>query len=178
MEIHIANDRELDYIHSLYSRAFPLEERKPFQTILDLRSRGICDIWIIELEGERCGMATVCAVEDIALLDYFAIEDAFRGKGLGGAALDWLTEEYRSGSFFVEIERLDEKAENNAQRMARKRFYLQHGFVESGLFARMFGVGMEIMSHEKAIPWKQCRRCYRKVYRYRFRSVFRIRRIQ
>ena len=178
MHMHIANDREIDYIHSLYVRAFPLAERKPFYIIMGMREKGYCDIWLIEQEGVRCGFAVVCVVDNISLLDYFAIEDAFRGKGLGGAALDWLTEHYRSGSFFIEIERLDEKAENNAQRMARKRFYLQHGFVESGLFARMFGVDMEIMSHGKSITWKQCRRCYSKVYSYRFKNVFRIRRIQ
>lgn len=178
MQLHIAGDHEIDYIHNLYVRAFPLAERKPFRNILDMREKGLCDVWLIEHEGIRCGMATICTVENVALLDYFAIEEAVQGRGLGGQALAWLTDHYRGRCFFIEIERIDPMAENCAQRMARKRFYTGHGFVESGLFAWMFGVEMEILSHGRPITWAQCRRCYRVVYRRRWQYLFMIRRIR
>ena len=111
MELHIATqDQEIDYIHSLYVRAFPFVEQKPFRDILDLQARGICDLYIITHEGAHCGLAVVHTVKDTALLDYFAIDEKFRGMGLGGMALDALTAHYSdrySGDALVNKVRLN-----------------------------------------------------------------------
>lgn len=178
MRMHIASEREIDYIHSLYVRAFPPAERKPFEILMRLRRRGICDLYLITCGGENCGFAAVHRVKDIALLDYFAIDDRFRGRGLGGMALDVLTDRYRNCRFFIEIERVEAEADNHAERAARKRFYLQHGFVECGIFARMWGVDMEILSHDRPISWLQCRRAYLTVNDYRWYNYFKVRRIK
>ena len=179
MELHIATqDREINYIHSLYVRAFPLVEQKPFREILKLQRRGLCDLYIITHEGVHCGLAVVHIVKDTALLDYFAIDEKFRGLGLGGLALDALTERYRNGYFYIEIERIDPNADNNEQRMSRRQFYLRHGFVPCGLFARMWGVEMEILAHRRPVTWWQCRRTYCGMYQFHPRSFIKIRPIR
>lgn len=179
MELRIATqDREIDYIHSLYVRAFPFVEQKPFRDILDLQTRGICDLYIITHEGARCGLAVVHTVKDTALLDYFAIDEKFRGMGLGGMALDALTAHYSDRYFYIEIERIDPASDNNEQRISRRQFYLNHGFVPCDLYARMWGVEMEILAHRRPVTWLQCRRTYCGMYRFHPRSFIKIRPIR
>lgn len=165
LKLQPADEKALDYIHSLYVRAFPLAERKPFAVIRKMLKAGTCDVWLLSCGGVPCGMATVITLCGAALLDYFAIDEAFRGRGLGGQALGQLEALYRGRPLFIEIECVDPRADNAAQRLARRQFYLNHGFVESGERVRLFGVDMEILSMHTPVSWATCRAVYRKIYR-------------
>lgn len=164
MKIRIAEEQDLSYIEGLYLEAFPKVERKPFKTILKMRQKGQCHLYVIEKEAQPLGLAAVIVHDDTALLDYFAIDCAARGSGLGGAALDLLCEIYSDRAFFLEIERVDEQAVNYTQRLARKSFYLKHGFVETDEYIRLFGVEMEILSSRDPIDFQRCEPLYRKIY--------------
>ena len=54
--------------------------------------------------------------------------------------------QYKDKKIVLLIERLDDKAENKEQRIARRKFYLKNGFTSSDIFITGASGGMEIMN--------------------------------
>ena len=95
------------------------------------------------------------------MLDYFAVKEDLRGRGLGSAALKKLMEHYGSRGFFVEIESTFEAAENMTQRKRRKEFYVNCDMVPMGTEADVFGVRMELLGIRCHLDFEGYRNFYR-----------------
>lgn len=148
-------------IEKLYREAFPAQERKPFQLILDKRAEGDVEIQSIEGEsGQFYGLAITILYQDMVLLDYFAIQPEQRGNGIGSQAFALLRGKYAGKRFFLEIERTGVEAENALFRQKRKAFYLRNGMQESFLFVRLFGVEMEVLVDGCSICFEEYKRLY------------------
>lgn len=162
MNIIKAEKRHIQYLKGLYRRAFPKQERKPFWLMRRQAKKGLMELWVIEEEGPA-GMAFVMRAGDLVLLDYFAIDEACRGKGLGSQALDGLRELYKDKRFLLEIETPDDAAPNNAQRKKRKAFYLKNNMKEAGIRASVFGTEMELLCWncgDKAVNFEEYQQYY------------------
>lgn len=96
---------KLRQIRELYVTAFPPEERKPFSLLLEKEKEGCIEIFYAENEeGKLAGEAMIARHGDIILLEYYAIADRFRGKGVGTDLLKQLLERYEGSRFILEIE--------------------------------------------------------------------------
>lgn len=146
MELIPVSRGDLTYLKSLYFSAFPKNERKPFFFLLWKARQKQMDLLLIQENGENVGLTITGMYRDMVLIDYFAIDPARQGSGLGSLAIPLWKNRYPGKRIFLEIERLDENAPNIAQRVRRKRFYLKNGLRETGLFVDLFGVPMEILS--------------------------------
>ena len=98
------------------------------------------------------------------LLDYFAIEENQRGKGLGSESLGTLQKYYEGRKFFLEIESVYEKCENLEERKRRKQFYLQNGMTELKIMVNLFGTNMEVLGYRCKLDFKT----YHSVYEYSY----------
>lgn len=147
-------------LQSLYRSAFPKDERKPFPIIRRMFREGKADIWCILLEGRFVGMATTVNGSDQILIDYFAVSQKYRGRGIGRAAMDCLLSLYSDRGVFLEIESPDRPGLDQPQRMKRKEFYLACGFAELGVRARVFGVPMELLGIRCQMDYSQYRNFY------------------
>lgn len=82
------------------------------------------------------------------LLDYFAVDAAGRGQGIGSAFLRMLPEQFPdAGAVLIESES-PETAKNDAERILRERrirFYLHNGCLDSGIRTAVFGVRYQIL---------------------------------
>jgi GNAT superfamily N-acetyltransferase len=132
-------------VWGLYRTAFPRAERKPFSMIRRMIRLGKTDTWCVVESGRFAGIAITINGPDKILLDYFAVEKAKRGSGVGTAALKKLMERYADKGFFLEIESTLEQVPDLAMRQRRKRFYLSCGLQELGVEAELFGVNMELL---------------------------------
>ena len=141
----------------LYRAAFPPEERKPLWLLDRLKRKGVSDLLSIRDGARMIGLAVVAKSGDLALLDFFAIAPTERGKGYGARALRALAKRYADKRLFLEIERIDEGAANNAERLRRKAFYLRNGLTESGFAVRMFGVALEVMQFGAPLTYAEYR---------------------
>ncbi len=148
-------------IYRLYMSAFPKCERKPFSIIMKMQKSAKTDVWYIEKDGKFVGMGTTINGKNLILLDYFAISEKSRGRGYGSDILKSLRNLYPDKGFFLEIEKTYPYAENAAERIRRKDFYLRAGMKELGTDAKLFGVDMELLGYDCSLTFDEYREFYR-----------------
>ncbi len=145
-----------DRVMNLYDTAFPADEKKPWQMILDKRREGFTEIYaIVSDDGEFLGEMIAVKSENIVLLDYFAISPDHRGNGIGSEALKLLFDKYSGSRVVIEIESCYVPCGNSEQRKKRKDFYLRAGMNDDGVRVKLFGVEMELMSFGEAIDFNE-----------------------
>lgn len=151
-------------VYGLYRRAFPRDERKPFHMILSMWHGGKTDVWYFEQDGRFAGFASTINGAELILLDYLAVPERLRDRGVGSRALQALKQGYRGKGLFVEIEDPHEAAPNRHERVRRKRFYLNNGFVPARVMAEVFGVRMELLCWNCRVDFPEYRAFYRAHY--------------
>lgn len=142
-----AEQLDLAPMKRLYKSAFPFVERKPFPMLLQLKKSGKAELLAAKNEaGEFCGLMITAVDGDFVLLDYFAVDPEKRGGGIGSQMLDRLRERYAGKKIFLEIERVESKQGDAVQKRRRKSFYTRCNMTETGVFSRLAGVEMEVLS--------------------------------
>lgn len=173
MELKKATDVELGFIKTLYFRAFPSQERKPFTLIRRQRAKGLLEVWTASDGGIPVGFAITAVSDSLVLLDYLAVSDVHRSKGLGSSILRALAEIYGDTPIFLEIEKPDIHAKNQSERLARKAFYLRNGYREAGINVLLWGVKMEILTTADSLTFAECDRIYDRIYGTRHSQIIR-----
>lgn len=158
-------------VKHLYKNAFPKEERKPLWLVEMKQRTGETDVWMIEEDGEFSGLAITVNEFDMILLDYFAVSEEKRCNGLGGKALQGLQKMYAGKRFFLEIECQDEQAENAAERVRRKAFYLRNGMSEIGVKVSLFKVDMELLGYNCKLTYDEYYSLYHICYGKRIENM-------
>ena len=155
----------LDWLHirRLYRRAFPRSERKPFQMILRMQRAGRTDVWLAEQDGRFAGLGITINGSEIILLDYLAVHEKYRDKGVGSAFLQALMAKYAGLGFFLEIEAPD-RDDPTGIKARRKAFYLRNGLTEMHVTANLFGVRMELLGRNCTLDFDGYHDFYRDNY--------------
>lgn len=153
---------ELRRIKKLYRAAFPRDERKPFRVVPKQLKHGDAELFALESDGEFAGFALVATAKeaDIVMLSYFAVEERFRGRGIGSAALKTMMERYSQSRFILEIEAVNVPCDNLEARENRRRFYLNNGMISAGFTARVFATDLEILTSGKPITFEEYQNLY------------------
>ena len=161
----VKNNTQLESVKSLYLRAFPKNERKPFEIILEKQDKGYVEILVIEDNNANfMGFAITVTFSKLVLLDYFAIEENMRGKGIGSKIFTTLKKQYQDKKFFLEIESTKITSSNKKERIFRKKFYEQCGMIIMPFGVNLFGVEMEILSAGLTINYNEYYSLYLNVF--------------
>ena len=153
MTIRTAAGERLRHVKELYRSAFPASEKKPFAVIRSRARKGKMEILAVETdEGRFAGLVFTVLHKDIVLLDYFAIAPAVRGHGAGSAVLQQLFARYPGRRFLLEIESTRGREEGH-ETVRRKHFYTANGMQAMDYLVDLFGVEMEIMTHDCTVPF-------------------------
>ena len=155
---------ELHRIKRLYKRAFPITEKKPFSVILRMHKLGKTDIWYFEHKGKFIGLATTINGPREVLIDYFAVEKKYRGRGYGTAMLKTLINLYSPLGVFLEIEIPYPNGERYREKAARKNFYLNAGLSDMHTQVKLFGVDMELLGTRCSFDFEKYRKFYLENY--------------
>lgn len=150
-------------IRLLYRRAFPRYERKPFQIIRRMRKEGRTDVWLAEQDGHFAGLAATINGDGVILLDYLAVHEKRRDKGVGSAMLQALLTKYEGHGLFVEIEAAD-LDDPTGEKQRRKQFYLRNGLYDMHVVVILFGVRMELLGRGCNLDFDSYRDFYRTYY--------------
>ncbi|MCM1216275.1 MAG: GNAT family N-acetyltransferase [Lachnospiraceae bacterium] len=138
--------KEKEKLFALNDEAFPKEERIPSDRFFALIQELGCDAWAF-YDGGFVGFAVLLPDADLqmAYLSYLAIDGVCRSKGYGGMALARLAEVYDGYQIALDMERMDESADNYDQRRRRLAFYERNGFRRASVGFRYFKMDLEIM---------------------------------
>jgi len=150
-------------IRLLYRRAFPRYERKPFKIIRRMQREGRTDVWLAEQDGHFAGLAATINGGDTILLDYLAVHEKRRNKGVGSAMLQALLALYEGRGLFVEIEAAD-RDDPTGEKARRKAFYLRNGLTDMHAVAILFGVRMELLGRGCEMDFDSYRAFYHDHY--------------
>ena len=143
---------QIKHIQELYMEAFPANERKPFELMLEKCAEGSMEMLVIETEnGTFLGMAIFVIHNSMVLLDYFAIKEQERGQGIGSCALKILQTYYPEKRFFLEIEDIEVLSDNQEERIRRRDFYLKNDMTIMPFKVDLFGVVMEVLAYRTKI---------------------------
>lgn len=145
---------EREEAHRLYLARFREDfvpsELRPWGSILRLMDQGAYAIFACKEAGEILAYATFIQCSGALLLDYFAVDPARRGQGVGTAFFHGLQKLPALGQapcLYIEAESL-ESAPTPQERETRRRriqFYTRCGCVESPWYAYLFGVEYRIL---------------------------------
>ncbi len=146
--------QDIKWAEELFLTAFPRDERPPFYVLT--RGVGRNGVWLkILADGENAGFFYLITEGDPVYVCYFVIAPALRGQHIGTQAVQALLDRYSGKRLFLAIERTDENADNQSQRVSRKNFYLRCGLRESHrlmqegpVIYEMLGVGGEVRGEE------------------------------
>lgn len=163
-----ATEKErLKNIKTLYKSAFPKSERKPFSMILSLRKKGVMEIFSIENESKHfCGLMILIFHKDIVLLDYLAVSENMRDKGIGSYALALLNEKYPDKRIILEIESTLRDVQDKDTRLRRLDFYTKNGMIAMDYEVDLFGVIMQIMTSGKKILFNEYKEIFETIFSY------------
>lgn len=130
------DDIHMSKIKELYHTAFPASERIPFRLALLLAKKDFAEFLNIYDGDLWVGIIFLATDKDLTAVLYFAVAEAVRSKGYGGAILEAVRQRYSKNRILLFIEVLDPKAENYDQRVRRKRFYQRNGYNEAGILSK------------------------------------------
>ncbi len=163
METMLIRRQSLEEMKEIYdgmlARHFPADEIKPFGRIKETCEKGeYMGYGLYEhADDKEClAYAWLCTIpsENWVLLDYYAVTEKLRGKGLGSRFLHKILEDYTQGApVIIEVEDPDKIGdhpgvsleEEKTKRLRRIGFYLRNGVKETELRARVFQVNYSIM---------------------------------
>lgn len=172
IEIKEANKKQISRIRRLYKTAFPVAERKQWVKI-EKQLGGCTEVLSIMEDGEFRGLIINMLNDDIVLLDYFAVDEKYRGNGIGTKVLKAFRERYKGKRMELEIEVPEENAPNNAQRLSRKDFYLRNGLKETGLaHINPDGVKLALLAFDEPITHDEYMDTMRKSYGKKMAAKF------
>ena len=157
MKIITANNfskRQLKEIKELYLEAFPKIERMPFWLIrLYKFNKKACLTGYYE-DNVLCGISFSIKNNEAVSVAYLAVNPKLRGKGYGSKILQEIKKDAKNRIVFLEVEQLDDTADNAEQRRKRVKFYEKNGFYLSEYKMVTLGFVYSIMStsEELSVP--------------------------
>ncbi len=125
----VPNRRE---IKELYFSSFPKHEQMPWWLMRLLATQPGVEIAGYYEEDLFCGFTYTVATEGMLFVMFFAVNGEIRGKGYGSAILGLLKQNHPGKTVLLNVEPLDENAENYDQRVRRFKFYKKNGFFDTG----------------------------------------------
>ncbi len=140
-----ASSKDRKCFEQINEEAFPLSERMSFDEIFAFASDTSTDVLGIYDDEKPVGFTVLLKNAECGYVYYLAIDRHARSQGYGSAAMKKMMEMYSELQLVLDFEAIDETAENNAQRVRRKKFYLENGFHETGNYTILSDERFEVV---------------------------------
>ena len=123
---------EAAYAKALYEEAFPEIERCPFESLLDCCGRGKADFFVYRDAGKNVGFCVVLLPGYYAYGLFAAIDSDSWNRGYGSQLVQEVIRAYPDRAVVLDIEPVDETADNYEERRRRLRFFEKNDFHDTG----------------------------------------------
>ncbi len=163
---------DLEKLEVLAKEAFPPAEYLSPTKILDMQDKGEFELYGLYDGEDFVGFITTEVYDNMVYLYFLAIDSQARCKGYGSKALRLLGELYPGYQQVIDLELVDENAENNAQRIRRRGFYLRNGYKATGKAVRYFGMEFELLCNDECFDFRKFDKMIRRLHMEGFDPEF------
>lgn len=159
----LTETKKLAKAKRLYYKAFPREERLPWWVLRLMTAQKDAKLTAYDHGNEYWGFTHTTATDDVLFIMFFAVEDDLRGKGCGSAILEHLKQHNPGKTIILNVEPLDDAAENAMQRVQRMHFYEKNGFHDTGYNIAEVGGVFRVLSTKPVLDVDAYLRVFRKL---------------
>ena len=128
---------------------FPKSESMPVKFMAKSKDIDLYAVFDRDLNNAFIGFEGRYVFGGGVYIFYLSVGKNFQGMGYGSRIINKIFELYPGKTVFLDLEQLDEKAENALQRQRRRRFYLRNGFYYTGMGLHYYGVDYELLSSSR-----------------------------
>ena len=154
-------DENYSNVFDLYEKAFSDAQRVPPQILRYRMRNGKAGFNIIYEHDNWIGFIYNVEYMDIVFVQFFAISELCRSRGYGSKVMDLMRELHSGKRIVLNIEELDEKAQNHQQRIKRKAFYEKNGFKPSGYIVKESAQRLEMLVQGGAVSKQEIEKMYK-----------------
>ena len=129
--------QDLAVFDQLFTEAFPAAERLLPSTLANVDNISLNGFYE---DGKPVGMLVTIDLPNFVYILFLATFAEYRGQGIGSKIINTYYENNPEAFTLGVIERPDESAENNAQRVSRQKFYERLGYCAHDLDFNFKGV--------------------------------------
>ena len=129
--------KEKRKIKEIYKESFPKEDRMPFWLMLIMAKTPDTDFLCFYDKDILCGFVYMATIENMTCILFFAVDNKIRSRGYGKRILDKIQSMYPDNKIILSIDRCDVEANDLEQRLRRKKFYLNNGYLETEHFLKI-----------------------------------------
>jgi len=143
--------KEIEEVKDLLFHSFPPNEQIPIQFLLWRAKKDFIDFIAFYDQDVFVGFTYLITDEDLTFILYLAIKDDMRSKGYGKMIVSKIKDMYPNNRIILNIEAIDEAADNYEQRVMRKAFYLRNGFQQTNLLLKDSGFLYEVLINQSFV---------------------------
>ena len=137
--------KEKEKIKKIYISSFLKEDRMPFWLMLIMAKMRSTEFISFHDEGTLCGFVYMATIQNLTFIMFLAVDENIRSKGYGSRILDKIQSIHPDSKIIITIERCDKDAKDIEQRMRRKKFYTNNGYIETGYLVELAKKEQEII---------------------------------
>lgn len=148
-----SHEGEIQKFKDLYFNAFPQEERVPFDFLQNKIKYGNSKLLTVYDDSTFVGLLVLVFHKDMVFLWYLAIDGKLRGKGYGTKVLQIVEQKHPGCRLVLNIDEVDPKFDDFAQRQKRHEFYIKNGYADCFVKTREKGVVYQLMSKNGKVDY-------------------------
>lgn len=149
MELRMENvtlaNKNKQIVKEIYNSSFHKEDRMPFILMIIMAYLKSTRFISFHDEDTVCGFVYMATIKKITFVMFLAVDENLRSKGYGSHILDKIQSLYPDNKIIITIERCDEDTENMEERLKRKKFYTNNGYIPTGYIVKLGKQKQEII---------------------------------
>lgn len=160
------HDANYSKVFDLYEEAFPEAQRIPSWVLRYKLKKGKAGFNILYANNTWIGFIYTTEYKDIVFVQFFAISESCRSAGYGSKVMESMKDVHSGKRIVLNIEALDDQAENHHQRIKRKAFYRKNGFSSSGYIVKEHKERLEMLILGGSISKEEIEAIYKNLLGY------------
>jgi len=148
----------------LYKKAFTTAQYIPTWILRFKLRKGKEGFNVLYDDNSWIGLIYITEYKDIVLVHFLAISESHRSGGYGSKVMDSIKVMYSGKRIVLNIEKLDKREKNYAQRVKRKSFYDKNGFSSSGYIVKEPGEELEMLIFGGSISKEEIEAMYKNLF--------------
>jgi len=136
---------DITLVKDVYETSFLESERSPLPYLLRKAEKEFVNFLGFYDGDVFVGFVYAATKADLTFVFYLAVNPKAQSKGYGSKMLEHLERLYPANRMVLDIEAIDEAANNAQQRVKRKAFYLKNGYIPAGFHILEKGARYEVL---------------------------------